>query len=422
MKSLWWKRGMWGVAGIGLVFVLVRAFDPTPVPVDVGMVRRGTLRVTVDDDGRTRVRERYTIAAPIEGRLLRTALDPGDEVRARDTVVAEFAPVAPSFLDERSRAEAAARLSRAEAAVGEAAARAQQAEADLELAVVELERARELAQRDMSARADLDVAERNERRAHEGLRAARFGVEVAGFELALARASLDEPHAEGAEDPAVGQSENASNGDRVVERRLRLRSPIDGRVLRVFEESARALPAGSPLLEVGNTARLEIVADYLTQDAVKVEPGMGVLVEGWGGEQPSGGEQVLEGSVRVVEPGGFTKVSALGVEEQRVNIIVDPVGDAAAWSAFGDGYRVELRIVLWEHDDVLTVPTGALFRRGDAWSAFVVEDGVAHERTVELGRRSALEAEVVSGLEAGARVVLYPSALIAEGMPVEARG
>ena len=420
MKKSWWKPTAWVVVGLAVLALLLRAFQPVPVPVDVATVARGTLRVTVDDDGRTRVRERYTITAPIQGRLLRTALNPGDSVRAHDTTVAEFAPVSPSLLDARSHGEAIARLLRAEAAMKEMAARRDQAEANFDLSAVELARVRKLMQANIRSVADLDMAQRSERFAREALRAAQFAVQVARFEQELARASLGEPTGEEIEEDAQERKLDEDSGADVG-RRLRLRSPIHGCVLRVYEESARPLPAGSPIIEVGNTALLEVVADYLTQDAVKVRPEMVAFVEGWGGERPTGEEHVLQGRVRVVEPGGFTKTSALGVEEQRVNIIVDPFGDPEEWATLGDGYRVELRILLWEQNDVVIVPTGALFREGDGWAVFVVEDGVARQRAIELGRRSALEAQVLEGLEVGQHVVLYPSELIGDDTPVEAR-
>ena len=363
--------------------------------------------------------ERYTIAAPIragcsEPRSIRVT---GTSTRSRG----EFAPVSPSFLDSRSRAEAAARLARAEVAMKEMSARREQAAADLDLASSELERVRELVQQDVRSTADLEAAQRNERSAREGLHAAQFAVQVAQFEQELARASLGEPTDTEIEADAENRKHDESARTK-VNRRLRLRSPIHGRVIRVFEESARALSAGSPIIEVGNTGLLELVADYLTQDAVKVRPGMVAFVEGWGGESPSGEARVLQGRVRLVEPGGFTKVSALGVEEQRVNVIVDPSGDPEEWATLGDGFRVELRILLWEQDDVVIVPTGALFRQGDSWAVFVVDEGVARIRVIELGKRSALEAEVLNGLEVGAAVILYPSEFLADGTTVEARG
>ena len=207
-----------------------------------------------------------------------------------------------------------------------------------------------------------------------------------------------------------------------AQRHLRIRSPISGRVLRVFEESSRPLASGAPILEVGNTGSLELVADYLTQDAVRVRRGMKVFVAGWGGRDESGEERILEATVRTVEPGGFMKISALGVEEQRVNVIADPVGDPAEWATLGDGFRVELRILLWEQSEVLRVATGALFRDREGWAVFRIEGDRAFRRSVKIGRRSALHAQVLGGLAAGDRVVLYPSDLLGDDQPVKTVG
>ena len=406
--------------GVVIALGLVRAFRPMAVLVDTTVVERGPLLVTADDDGRTRVRERYVISAPVDGRLLRTVLDPGDAVFAGETVVAEFAPVAPHLLDARSRAEAEARVQRAEAALLEARARRDQAEADLAFAGTELERARELAESGAGSEEALDRAKHDERRARAGLDAAEFAVQVGAYELELARASLVEPPAEALEPERAGG--RTLDGGPVAEGLVPLRSPIDGVVLRVFEESARPLTVGTPILEVGNVGALEIVADFLSQDAVRIRPGMRVVVEGYGAELE--GSAQLEGVVRVVEPGGFTKVSALGVEEQRVNVVVDLVEagpDDVDRASLGDGYRVEVRVVLWEAGDVLVVPTGALFQEDGGWFVFVVDGDRAVERAVELGRRNGLEAEVQGGLTAGERVVLYPNELIEDGVRIEGR-
>jgi HlyD family secretion protein len=417
--NAWLRRGLlaavFAVSGYGLW----RALQPVPLLVETATVTRGDLTVTVDDDGRTRVRERYTISAPIAGCLLRTVLDPGDVVRAGDTVVAEFAPTPPSLLDARSLSEAQAQVRRAAVAVAEAGARAAQAKATATFTAAELARQRDLAAARIGAPAALEQAESADKAAREAQRAAELAAQVAGHELEVAQASLleagpDETTEPGARRPQPDEAPPAA-------RRLQLRSPIDGRVLRVFEESTRTLLAGAPILEVGRTDVLEIVADYLTQDAVRVRPGMRVRVEGWGGEQAPGKPQALAGRVRVVEPGGFTKVSALGVEEQRVNVIVDPEGDPAPWQAIGDGYRVELKIVLDEVLGALLVPTGALFRRGDSWTVFVVEGGIARERVLRIGRRSGLHAEALAGVGEGEIVINYPSELLAAGMAVRSR-
>jgi len=399
------------------VVLLLRAFQPAPVLVDTATIARTELSVTADDVGRTRVREHYTISAPIGGRLVRTALEPGDEVIAGETLVAEFARVAPSLLDARQRGEAEARVRRAEAAVAEAEARGEQADVELGFANSQLERTRELFEQNIKSRDDYERAEREQRRAYQGARAAQFALQVAEFELELTQASLLEPE----EYDVSDEVRAAMNGDLAPDGRLLLRSPIDGRVLRVFERSARTMTAGTAILEVGNIGALEVVAEYLSQEAVKVEPGMPVLVDGWGGDLFDDGERTLQGRVRVVEPGGFTKVSALGVEEQRVIVVVDPVGDLEDWSRLGDGYHVELRIELWRGEDVLVVPTGALFRERGAWYVFVVEGDRAGKVEVELGRRNGLEAQVLAGLSEGQQVVLYPSESIEDGTLVQGR-
>ena len=416
MKRSPWRTGLWFVILAGLAMVLVRAFQPQPVLVDLGVVVSGPMQVTVENDGITRVRDSYVVTAPIEGQLLRTPLRPGDVVKAKETVLAEFAPIEPRLLDARSRSEAKARIARAEAAVLEMQAMSATAEADLELAQQELSRLEPLVEKKLVSPAQYDVAQRNLRSASEQLRAARQAVEVARFEAEVARASLRDPLVDEIEDHVIGAAADQQEPSHVRDH-LRLRSPIDGRVLRVFEESSRALLAGTPLLEVGDVGELEIVTDFLTQDAVKIKPGMPVRLRGWGGVQPDGDEHVLTGTVRVVEPGGFTKVSALGVEEQRVNVIIDPDADEAL-TALGDGYRLACQVVLWEEQAVVSVPAGALFRNGETWQAFVVEDGVARLRAVQLGRRSSVAAQVLDGLVSGDSVVLYPGEWLEDGMRV----
>jgi HlyD family secretion protein len=374
------------LAAAALVLALLAvALWPETVPADVAAVARGPLQVTVDEEGETRVRERFVVSAPVAGRVLRIDLEAGDRV-ARGTALASFLPVDPALLDARSRAEAQAAAGAAESALGRARAELHRAEAALALARSEAARHRELARAKIVSAGVLEAKESELKAAEEALRAAQFAVAGAGHERAMARARLDPPSRSGGA--------------------IAIASPVDGVVLRRLRESESVVAAGEPLLEVGDPRALEIVSDLLSTDAVKVRPGNAVLVEQWGGER------TIHGTVRRVEPSGFMKVSALGVEEQRVNVVEE------AWKALGDGYRVEVRIVIWEAKDAVKVPTTSLFRSGEGWSAFVVEGGRARARAVEIGRRNGLEAEVLKGLAPGETVIVHPSDRIADGARV----
>ncbi len=384
------------LGALGLVAALLAvALWPRAIESDVATVQKGPLRVTVDEEGETRVHERFVVSAPVAGRVLRIELEPGDAV-ARGAAVASFLPVDPVLLDARAAAEARAGAGAAVASVGRARAERERAQAALALARSDLERTRALAgQRIVSSEA-LEEKETAFRAAEEALRAAEFGVTTAEHEREMAEARAAPPSAAGG-------------------RAIPIRSPIDGVVLKRLRESESVLGAGEPLLELGDPRELEIVSDLLSTDAVKVRPGNPVLIEQWGGDR------TLRGKVRRVEPSGFMKVSALGVEEQRVNVIVDLEDPLEAWKALGDGYRVEVRIVIWEAPDVVKVPTTSLFRRGEEWAVFVVEGGRARLRPVTIGRRNGLEAEVTSGVAAGARVIVHPSDRVQDGVRVDAR-
>ncbi len=320
---------------------------------------------------------------------------------AGETVLATFQPSQPTPLDARSRAEAEARVRGAEAALGSAEANDERADAELRYAESVLARYRRLAEEQIVSSERLEEAELDVQTKRKLQRAAEFAVRNAEHELAAARAALVE---------AYSSNPGRERGEPIV-----LYSPVDGTVLQRLRWSEAVVPAGEPLLEVGDPTDIEIVSDLLSTDAVKVQPGQRVLIEQWGGERP------LQGVVRRVEPYGFTKVSALGVEEQRVNVIVDFTGDFAERRSLGDGYRVEVRVVIWESDDVVKVPTSGLFRHGEGWAVWAVQAGEAVLRQVEIGARNGLEAQVLSGLDVGASVVVHPSDAIVEGVAVEQR-
>jgi HlyD family secretion protein len=331
----------------------------------------------------------------VAGRLQRIELEPGDRVMRGRTVLARINPAQPTLLDARMQAELTAAVESARAAEGQTRAERARAAAALARAQSSLRRQQELADSGTISRDDLEVAQTALMTAEEALKAADFNVSRAEYDLQVARARLQQPSASG--------------------RPIEIVSPIDGVVLKRMRESEAVVPAGEPLIEVGNFDRLEVIADLLSTDAVRVPPKARVLVEQWGGGR------TLEGRVRLVEPSGFTKVSALGVEEQRVNVVIDFVAPGDAARALGDSYRVEVRIVVWEEPDVLKVPVGSLFRRGEEWAVFVIDDGRARTEVVELGQRSAGEAQVTKGLEAGRPIVLHPPDTLRDGVRVTPR-
>jgi HlyD family secretion protein len=393
------RRGslvLWGSAAL-LIAVIAWSFRPQPIPVDLGAVHRGSLRVTIDEDGMTRVRERYIVSAPLAGRLRRVELEPGDAVAARRTVLATFLPATPALLDARTRAETEARMKAAQAARDQARVAVQRARDELAFGQSELTRQRQLAKSSAITEERLAAFELEARTKEAQLKAAELGLQASEHDLEAARAVLQQ---------VVAAPASAGGA-------LTLRSPINGIVLRVHQESEAMVPAGTPLIEVGSPDQLEVVADLLSTDAVKVQSGFAVLIDGWGGET------TLSGRVRLVEPAGFTKVSALGVEEQRVNVLVD--FDDTRGKQLGDGYRVEVSVIVWERDGVLKIPTSALFRLGNDWAVFAVRDGKARQTAVEIGHRNAIEAELRSGLSEGDRVIIHPGDTIEDGVSIISR-
>jgi HlyD family secretion protein len=366
---------------------------PAPVPVEVSTVAKGRFVATVDEDGKTRVRERYVVTAPLAGRQARVQLKVGDAV-GEGTVITTIQPSPAPFLDPRTRIEATeklgaaeANLDRAQAAVGRSNAQNRQADRDLA-------RARTLFERNVGSAQALEKAELTKRVAERDQRAAEYFLHAAEHELAQARALLTR-YDEGLE----GATEV-----------WKVTAPVKGEVLKVAQKSETIVQSGSPIIEIGDPHDLEIATDVLSTDAVEIKPGADVVIEHWGGPGP------LAGRVRRVEPAGFTKVSTLGVEEQRVNIIIDIVSPAEQWTGLGDAYQVDTRITVLAMDDATIVPAGALFRRGEDWSVFVVKDGRAELRTVSLVRRSARTAAVSAGLKPGEQVVVYPSDRVESGV------
>jgi len=395
------KRALfWTPLALGLALALLWLFRPAPVAVDLAQAERGPLLVSIDEEGQTRVRDMYVVSAPIPGRMRRISLEAGDPVIADQTVVAQIEPSDPAFLDSRSAAEARATVSAAAASRTHAAAQVRRAEAELQFAQSELARVRILAQSHTVSENELDAAERRAKTADAALAEARAEQKVRESEYQVARARLTTP----------SDRSRSTDCDCVT-----VYSPVSGTVLRVVTESEGVVQSGTPLLEVGDPDRLEVVVDLLSSDAVRVQPGQRAVIEAWGGSQP------LHGEVRRVEPFGFTKVSALGIEEQRVNVLIDIREPRELWRRLGHGYRVEPRIVLWESRDVLKVPLATLFRQRGQWSVFVAQDGRAVLRPVEIGHDNGLEAEILSGLEAGDRVVLHPGERVSPGVRLRPR-
>ena len=398
-------RTKWTIAGTAVLALalLAWAFAPRPVAVEVAEAGEAPFEVTVDEDGRTRLTDRFVVSAPLAGRLARIAWREGDRVQAGQAL-GVLAPLPSSLLDERARREQSARVQAAQAQLGRAEAGVGRAGVALEQARVSLRRTEQLSQSGFVAPTQLDAQRLALRGAERELDAAVQERQVAVHGLALARAA-----AEALQGPPAGRP-----------RELVLRSPVDGQVLRVLQTSETSVPSGAPLLEIGDLARLEVVVPLLSTDALKVGAGTPVRVERWGGPQ------TLDGRVRLVEPAAFTKVSALGVEEQRVNVVVDITTPRPVWTALGDGFRVGVRVVVQSAGRALCVPAGAVFPLpggglDSGAAAFVVEGGRVRQVKLELAGRNSSQAWVSSGLSAGDRVVVYPPRELRDGVRVKER-
>ncbi len=377
-----------GIAAVIIVFVWM-LLRRSPISVQTAKSDRGPMRVTVDEDGETRAHDRFVVAAPIPGRLLRVGLEEGDLVRT-DQVIAQIQPLP---LNQQQREEVLARVETAEATSRQADARVLHAREVHEQAKRELQRAEQLGRSDLIPKQALEQAHTAEVTSAQELEAAQFSVQAAIAEIKVARAGM------------VGIEESGT-----VQKLVYLRAPVAGSVLRVVEKSERVVQSGAPIVILGDPHRIEIVTDVLTTDAVNIKSGALVILNGWGGDHP------LRAKVRLVEPAGFTKISALGVEEKRVNVIADFTDPP---DGLGDGFRVDASIVTWEASDVLKIPASAVFRDKEGWSVFVVENGRARRRQVQIGHRNQSEAEILGGLLPAEEVILHPSNQLSEGVRVK---
>jgi len=389
------------VISIGVVVALLIAYGflPKPVSVDVATAARGPMRVTVEEEGKTRVKDRFVISAPVPGFLRRITLEVGDHV-SKGQKVAVLEPLRSTVLDPRSRAEAEATAAAARAALDAAKEKARAARADAEYARERETRMKKLSEGGYISKDDLDQAEAAAKKAQAILLSAEAAVTAAQADLERARSLLRHSAAGG----------DGSPGEIVI-----VRAPVSGKVLRLHRESEGVVNSGDPLLDIGNPAGLEVRVEVLSADAVKIKKGMPVLFERWGGDKP------LEGRVQVVEPSGFTKISSLGVEEQRVNVIVDFASPAGTWQRLGDGYRLDASFIIWENRDVLQAPASALFRSGEGWAVFTVENKRARQRPVQVGHHNGLSAEIVSGITEGEVIITHPDDAIHDNSRVRAR-
>jgi len=387
----------WGGATGLLAILLAFAFWPQPVLIDMATVNQDTLRVSVRDEGRSRIRETYLVSAPLSGRVLRVGNRVGEHVKAGD-VIASMLPADPGFLDERMRREAEAVARSAGEALTFARAELARAQAQLAHARTELQRTETLFARKTVAQRELDRARLQLRTDEAGVNTAQAAVGMREAELEAAKVRLIPPGERG---PGGG----------VVE----LRAPISGRILRVLQQSESVVAPGVQILEIGDPGDLEVVVELLSSDAVQVKEGADARINAWGGGLS------LRGRVRLVEPSGFLKISALGVEEQRVNVIIDFLDARDKWSSLGHGYRVEADITIWEEQDIIQAPVSALFRERGAWAVFKIVNGRARLTTVEIGLNDGHTAHILSGLNPGDRIIVYPGQMVSDGVRVRRR-
>jgi HlyD family secretion protein len=393
------RLAIWGSLLALLAAGIAYALRPQPIQVDLAVAEIGLLRVTLDEEGETRVRDVYTLHAPLRGQLQRITAEVGDVVKAGETQLAQIEPAPPAFLDVRTEAELQAAVEAARAAHNLAAAELNKAKADLTFAEGERARARQLIERRTISQRTLEDAERSYNVAQANLATAEAALKVREHELHQARSRL------------LSRQEIRSLREDCE--CMPVTAPVSGVVLQVMRRSEGVVEAGTPLLDIGNPADLEIVVNFLSEDAVRIRPGQRAIITDWGGED-------LNAVVRRIEPFGQTQVSALGIEEQRVDVILDFADPTESWRSLGHGYRVDVQVILFE-GEVLNLPLGALFRQGEEWAVFVAAEGRARLRPVAVSQRNSLAVEIREGLVPGERVILYPSDRIKDGAAIVER-
>lgn len=387
--------------GLLLLALLVFAFIPEAEKVDLAEVRRGDVLITLEGEGKTRIRDIYVVSAPIEGRVMRIESEPGDVVRAGETIIANMTPADPRFLDKRSETQARADVQGAGAAKGLAASKVDRARAALDFAVAEYKRSEELFRNGNVSIARLEQYELQLKMRKAEVETALADLRVMDSRLVAARAQLVQP----------GEGYNRDDSRCQV----CVHAPVDGRILRILHESEGVIPMGTPLVEIGDPEDMEIVIEMLSRDAVKVRTGDFALIKRWGGSGD------IRAQVRIVEPSGYTKISALGVEEQRVNIILDFIDPLEKWRTLGNAFRVEASIIVDKAEKVLHVPVSALFRHNGQWSAFVVRGGRAVRQPVTVGRKNDRQAEILGGLMENDQVIIHPGNNIMDGTRIVER-
>ena len=391
------RRAVPWILGVLLIAIIAWGLAPRPVIVEIGTAARGPLTVRISEEGKTRVKNRYIVAAPVSGKMRRVMLKPGDEVEAGKTILTTIEPMASRLLDGRERAQAVALVSMYEAASKQAEESLTARSSASKLAQAERDRMRAITREGILSDSDRDRMEAEASMRAAEVRAAEFALQVADYELARARAAL--------------QSTDAGNSEELIE----VTSPVSGRVLKVMQESEMVVTSGMQILEIGDPSDLEIEAEILSRDAVMIQLGDAVEVEQWGGES------ALEARVRRIEPAAFTKVSALGVEEQRVIVLCDLTAPPPAAGALGDRFRVEIQVAIWHSDEVLVIPAGAMFREGNLWKTYLFQNGAASLREIQVGRSDGRKTEVIKGLEVGDEVLMHPPDNVSDGTRVTKR-